>query len=67
MRDISNESGAVVARKILKSKEKAQKYLIPDTLLFNPPIFPSYDKQYVFIPKAETGVGKKLISGFPQF
>lgn len=55
VRDISNESGAVVARKILKSKEKAQKYLIPESLLLNPPISNAYDRQYVFTPKLGNG------------
>jgi len=54
-KDISDESGAFVARKVLQSKGSLQKYLIPENLLFNPPISASFDRQYVFVPIAGNG------------
>lgn len=54
-RDISDESAAVVAGKILKSGGNAKKYLIPGNFLVNPPISNTYDKQYVFVPKVGNG------------
>ena len=51
-RDIDDPTGAILARKIFDAKNSVTKYLIPENLLFNPPISASYDFQYVFIPKA---------------
>lgn len=53
--DINGETGAVLARKFYGSREAVNKYLIPEELLVNPPISPTYDRQYVFIPKAGNG------------
>ena len=61
-RDISDESSAVVARKLLQSKGTAQKYLIPESLLFNPPISATFDHQYVFVPKAGSGNWREINS-----
>ncbi len=58
--DINLESAAVLARKTLPGLRLVNKYLIPDTMLVNPPISTKYDKQYVFVPKAGNGNWKEI-------
>lgn len=53
--DIDNNAGAVLARRFLDSRKTAMStHVIPEDLLINPPISPTYDNQYVFIPKDGT-------------
>jgi LCP family protein required for cell wall assembly len=53
--DISDEPGAVIARKIFDARKYVTKYLIPDNLLIVPPTSKQFDNQYVFIPAAGSG------------
>ncbi len=58
--DINIDSAAVLARKTLSAISLVNKYLIPESLLVNPPISAKYDKQYVFVPKAGNGNWKDV-------
>jgi LCP family protein required for cell wall assembly len=53
--DIGGQTAAVLARKVFDSRSTINKFLIPEELLINPPITSTFDKQYVFIPKAGNG------------
>ena len=53
--DLSLPAGGVLARKILGGMKNIKQLLIPQDLLFNPPVNAVYDQQYVFIPKAGNG------------
>lgn len=55
VRDIDDPATAVLVRKIFDSRDSINKYLIPGNLLIAPPTLSTYDKQYVFIPKAGNG------------
>jgi LCP family protein required for cell wall assembly len=48
--DISPEVGAVIARHAINAREKINTFVLAEELLFNPPISPRYDNQYVFVP-----------------
>ncbi|MFC1600667.1 LCP family protein [Patescibacteria group bacterium] len=51
--DIEEKEGTVLARYLLNSKDNISSHILPEELLFNPPISPKYDNLYVFIPKDE--------------
>jgi LCP family protein required for cell wall assembly len=53
--DLNLPAGGVLARKILGGMKNIKQLLVPQDLLFNPPINAVYDHQYVFIPKAGNG------------
>jgi hypothetical protein len=53
--DIDGPTTAILARKILDGDKNISQYLIPEELMVNPPVSKTYDKQYVFIPKAGNG------------
>ncbi|KKR69912.1 MAG: Cell envelope-related transcriptional attenuator [Candidatus Woesebacteria bacterium GW2011_GWA2_40_7b] len=53
--DIDSTSAAIIARKVINGSKSINQFLIPQELLFNPPISKIYDNQYVFIPKAGNG------------
>jgi anionic cell wall polymer biosynthesis LytR-Cps2A-Psr (LCP) family protein len=53
--DMDATTGAIIARKAFDGRRSITKFLIPDDLLVNPPTSPTYDKQYVFIPKLGNG------------
>ncbi|OGM05849.1 hypothetical protein A2125_02550 [Candidatus Woesebacteria bacterium GWB1_43_5] len=52
--DISDEAGAILARRVLESKNSRGSYVLGEDLLDNPPISKLYDNLYVFVPKAGT-------------
>lgn len=58
--DTPLDSAAILARRILTAEGKVERHLIPEDLLFNPPISPTYDKQYVFIPKLGNGKWREV-------
>lgn len=53
--DLDLPAVGMLARKILEGKNNIKQLLIPQDLLFNPPVNAVYDQQYVFIPKAGNG------------
>jgi len=53
--DIDGPTAAVLARNVLRDKADIKQYIIPDNLLFNPPVTKTYDNQYVFIPATGNG------------
>src|SRR3990170_3393651 len=55
--DIASPAAAIIARRLLQSRDNVFSYVLPDDLLVNPPKSPKYDNLYVFIPK-ETDWGK---------
>lgn len=50
--DIEPGAGAVLTRRLIQAKDKIASYVLPETLLVNPPKSPRYDNLYVFIPGA---------------
>lgn len=48
--DMPSSSGAILARRALSAKENINSYVLNDGFLVNPPISPTYDNLYVFIP-----------------
>lgn len=60
--DIDANTIALMARKLFDSRDSIDTNLIPSDLLINPPITPTYDKQYVFIPRAGNGNWKEINS-----
>lgn len=50
--DIEPEAAAILVRRILDAKDNVSSKVLPEDLLFNPPISPRYDNLYVFIPEA---------------
>jgi LCP family protein required for cell wall assembly len=53
--DLNLPTAAILARNILNGYKNLKQFIIPQDLLFNPPINAVYDQQYVFIPKAGNG------------
>lgn len=62
--DIDGKSLAILARVIFSSRNSIKNELIPENLLFNPPISRTYDYQYVFIPKSGNGKWGEINSWF---
>jgi LCP family protein required for cell wall assembly len=58
--DIDDSTAAILARVGLKGDKAVRQYLIPEGLLVNPPISKTYDRQYVFIPKAGNGEWEEI-------
>lgn len=50
--DVPLPAGAILARRVVDARGKVASFVIPEELLYNPPISARYDFQYVFIPKA---------------
>lgn len=53
--DLNLPTAAILARNTLNGYKNLKQFIIPQELLFNPPINTVYDQQYVFIPKAGNG------------
>lgn len=53
--DITDEAGAVLARKAFDSRDNIKSYVLSEDFLVRPPISRLYQNQYVFIPKAGRG------------
>jgi anionic cell wall polymer biosynthesis LytR-Cps2A-Psr (LCP) family protein len=51
--DIGNDTAAIMARWGLNAKNNLKNYVLPESLLINPPITSTYDSQYVFVPRAK--------------
>lgn len=49
--DISPQTAAILARRILQSRNSISSHVIPEDLLDRPEYSPEYDNLYVFIPK----------------
>jgi polyisoprenyl-teichoic acid--peptidoglycan teichoic acid transferase len=62
--DLGLPAGGVVARKILGGIKNVKQLLVPQDLLFNPPVNAVYDQQYVFIPKAGNGKWSEINQWF---
>lgn len=58
--DIDSKSAAILTRRVFDSKNSIKNYLIPESLLVNPPISKTYDNQYVFIPKLGNGKWEEI-------
>lgn len=54
--DIDPSAFAILARRIIDSRDNIYSKVLPESLLENPPIFPRYDNLYVFIPKVDSEV-----------
>jgi len=54
--DIENNASAVLARRFMEAGAGFQTQVLPEELLFNPPISPRYDNLYVFLPESGTWV-----------
>lgn len=50
--NIDESAGVIIARKLLDAKNNIRSSVIPEELLFNPPISLRYDNQYVFVFKS---------------
>jgi LCP family protein required for cell wall assembly len=50
--DMDVTAASAIAKTILKEKPEIKSYLVPEELLFHPPVSTKYDNQYVFIPKS---------------
>lgn len=48
--DIDMDTQAVLLREVIRSKSNLKSYIVPEDLLFNPPVSKFYDNQYVFVP-----------------
>ena len=53
--DIDYPTAAILARLVYDGRDSINSFLIPQELMFNPPISSKYDMQSVFIPKAGSG------------
>jgi LCP family protein required for cell wall assembly len=53
--DLNLPTAAILARNVLNGYNNLKQFIIPQDLLFNPPVNAVYDQQYVFIPKAGNG------------
>jgi LCP family protein required for cell wall assembly len=62
--DLDLPTVGTLARKILAGTKNVKQYLIPQELLFNPPVNAVYDQQYVFIPKAGNGKWNEINKWF---
>ena len=62
--DLGLPAGGVLARKILGGMKNIKQLLIPQDMLFNPPVNAVYDQQYVFIPKAGNGKWSEINKWF---
>jgi anionic cell wall polymer biosynthesis LytR-Cps2A-Psr (LCP) family protein len=51
--DIDTSAAAILARRVLQSKDTVDSHVLPEDLLVNPPKLYKYDNLYVFIPKTE--------------
>lgn len=49
--DVPLSASAILARRVVNVRGKVSSYVLPEKLLYNPPISARYDFQYVFIPK----------------
>ena len=49
--DLTDSASAILARRLLSSKDNLKSFVLPEELLVNPPETPRYDNLYVFIPK----------------
>lgn len=58
--DIDARSVLVIGRKAFEGRGSVKQLLIPEELLFNPPISKTYDFQYIFIPKAGNGKWQEI-------
>lgn len=50
--DIPLSADTILARRVADVRGNVSSYVLPEELLYNPPISARYDFQYVFIPKA---------------
>src|SRR3990167_9787683 len=50
--DLTDSASAILARRLLSSKDNLKSFVLPEELLVNPPETPRYDNLYVFIPKS---------------
>ena len=50
--DLTDSASAILARRLLSSKDNLKSFVLPEELLVNPPESPRYDNLYVFIPKS---------------
>jgi LCP family protein required for cell wall assembly len=62
--DLNLPSAAILARYALNGYKNLKQFIIPQELLFNPPINSVYDQQYVFIPKAGNGKWQEINTWF---
>jgi LCP family protein required for cell wall assembly len=53
--DLDPTAIGILAKIVLGSRNNMNSQVLPADLLFNPPITPTYDKQYVLIPKTGNG------------
>ncbi|HTK03229.1 MAG TPA: LCP family protein [Alphaproteobacteria bacterium] len=58
--DIDNKIGITLVKEIFKARNNVLGYLIPESLLVNPPISKIYDKQYVFVPHLGNGKWEEI-------
>lgn len=50
--DIDSSTGAILARRLLQTRNIIKSHVLPEDLLINPPIQYRYDNLYVFVPEA---------------
>lgn len=50
--DIDQSAFAILARRIIDSRERVSSRVLPEELLLNPPKSPRYDNLYVFVPQS---------------
>ena len=53
--DLSPNAAGILGNTVISSRNNMNSQVLPIDLLVNPPISSTYDKQYVFIPKAGNG------------
>ncbi|OGM28347.1 hypothetical protein A2962_00690 [Candidatus Woesebacteria bacterium RIFCSPLOWO2_01_FULL_39_61] len=49
--DLNVSNTAILARRLFDSRDEVYSYVLPQNFLVNPPISPTHDNLYVFIPK----------------
>lgn len=64
--DLGPSAIGILAKEVLRSANRVNSQTLPPDLLFNPPITSTYDKQYVFIPKAGNGKWLEINKWFVQ-
>ena len=58
--DLDPTATGILTRNILESRNNMNSRILPADLLVNPPITPTYDKQYVLIPKMGNGKWEEI-------
>ena len=53
--DLDPSAIGILVKTVLRSRNNINSKILPTDLLINPPISPTYDKQYVLVPKAGNG------------